>query len=307
MIWERFPQLQGTAVQERYARAMELGKPSVFEHRAVVTGDWLEIRVYPTSMGISAYYREINQRKRAETQLRESEELSAFLLQLNDAIKPLADPIAVQETASRLLGEHLKADRAGYFEIDGHDCVIERDWAPSVPHLCGRFIGAAFGQWLADAYQSGRTVVMNDIADEPLTPGEREAYGDIEVAALISKPLVKEGKFVGGFSVHSAAPRAWTRQEMRLLEETAELTWATVERAKAQRAQRESEERFRSLLETTRDVLYRVDLETGHYDYISPSAQRTVGSLTGRADGDGRRGIARASSTPTTCRSCVPQ
>ena len=73
VIWELFPGLEGTAVQDRYRRAMELGIPSVFEHRAVVTGDWLEIRVYPTSMGISAYYREINQRKRAETQLRESE------------------------------------------------------------------------------------------------------------------------------------------------------------------------------------------------------------------------------------------
>ena len=163
-----------------------------------------------------------------------SEELSAFLLLLNDALKSLADPIALQETAPACCGEHLNADRAGYFEIDGHDCVIERDWAPAVPHLCGRFAGAAFGKGLLSAYQSGRMVVMNDIAEEPLTPEEREAYTAIQVAAQISTPLIKNGKFVGGLTVHSAFAPGVDPEEMRLLEETAERTWAAVERAKVE-------------------------------------------------------------------------
>ncbi len=61
VIWDLFPALKGTPLQEHYREAMELGRPSVFEHRAVVSGDWLEVRVYPTSVGVSAYYREINQ------------------------------------------------------------------------------------------------------------------------------------------------------------------------------------------------------------------------------------------------------
>jgi PAS domain S-box-containing protein len=42
-------------------------------------------------------------------------------------------------------------------------------------------------------------------------------------------------------------------------------------------ARRESEERFRSVLEASRDVIYRFNLETGRYDYISPSAGAVVG------------------------------
>lgn len=41
----------------------------------------------------------------------DSEERQAFLLELSDALRPLADPVAVQEKASRLLGEHLGVDR----------------------------------------------------------------------------------------------------------------------------------------------------------------------------------------------------
>ena len=54
-------------LQEHYRQAMELGRPSVFEDRSVVGGDWLEVRIYPTPVGISVYFREINERKRAET------------------------------------------------------------------------------------------------------------------------------------------------------------------------------------------------------------------------------------------------
>jgi signal transduction histidine kinase len=83
--------------------------------------------------------------------------------------------------------------------------------------------------------------VVNNIADEPLAPQEREAYAGIQVAAQISMPFIKDGEFVGGLTVHSAAPRAWTPHEMRLLEETAERTRAVVERAKAETALRENE------------------------------------------------------------------
>ena len=47
---------------------MELGRPSVLERRSVLNGDWFEVRIYPTPAGISAYYREINERKRIEAE-----------------------------------------------------------------------------------------------------------------------------------------------------------------------------------------------------------------------------------------------
>ena len=47
-----------------------MGRPAVLEHRSLVTGDWLEVRIYPTGVGVSAYYREINERKAVEEELR---------------------------------------------------------------------------------------------------------------------------------------------------------------------------------------------------------------------------------------------
>ena len=68
--WELFPGLEGTPLQSAYREAMEVGTPAVLEHRSIVTGDWLEVRIYPTGAGVSAYYREINERKAVEEELR---------------------------------------------------------------------------------------------------------------------------------------------------------------------------------------------------------------------------------------------
>jgi PAS domain S-box-containing protein len=64
--FEVWPELLGTTLETHYREAMELGKPSVFERLSPVTHSWLETRVYPTSAGISAYLRRIDERKRVE-------------------------------------------------------------------------------------------------------------------------------------------------------------------------------------------------------------------------------------------------
>ena len=196
--------------------------------------------------------RDITGRKQAEEELRESEEQSAFLLELTDALRPIADPIAVQETASRLLGEYLKADRLTYFEVRGDDYIVERDYAPSLPHLSGPYPIAAFGERLLAAYRAGRMVVSNDIADDPIPPQERDSFFSIQVHAQISVPLIKNGEFVAGLSVHSATPRTWKPQEMRLIEDAAERTWAAVERGRAEAALHESEERMQHIAQVGR-------------------------------------------------------
>jgi len=48
-------------------------------------------------------------------------------------------------------------------------------------------------------------------------------------------------------------------------------------RKRAEATLRESEARFRAVLDNSRDVLYRLDLRTGHYDYISPAVEALVG------------------------------
>jgi PAS domain S-box-containing protein len=49
------------------------------------------------------------------------------------------------------------------------------------------------------------------------------------------------------------------------------------ERKRAEEAVRESEARFRAVLQGSRDVVYRLNMQTGRFEYISPSALEVVG------------------------------
>ena len=64
--WELFPGFAESAAGVACRAAMELGKPSVVEYNSVVSGTWLEARVYPTASGVCAYFRDVSARKRVE-------------------------------------------------------------------------------------------------------------------------------------------------------------------------------------------------------------------------------------------------
>jgi len=65
-----------------------------------------------------------------------TEERLAFLLRLSDALRPLRDPIEVQEVASRLLGEHLQVNRVGYAELENREYVVRREYARGCRAAC---------------------------------------------------------------------------------------------------------------------------------------------------------------------------
>jgi PAS domain S-box-containing protein len=80
-----------------------------------------------------------------------------------------------------------------------------------------------------------------------------EAY---RILGAVAVPLVKAGTLVAILVVHSAVPRDWNEHEIALIEETAERTWAAVERARTEEALRESEERMRLAVRATRMVTW---------------------------------------------------
>ena len=228
------------------------------------------------------------ERARAEAALRESEERQAFLLELSDALRPLADPAAVQGEACRLLGERLNVDRVVYTEHYGDIFIINCDGARGAASISGRYPVAAFGQAFI-AYLRGELFVVDDVAGDPrLDDTNRQALGAVAVAACVGVGLVKAGQLLASFGALSATARVWTDEEVALVRETAERTWAAVERARAEAALRDSEERFRHFSDASTNVLWIRDAETLEMTFASPAFDKIYGISGPERGGDGR-------------------
>ena len=191
-------------------------------------------------------------RARSEALLRESEERQSFLLRLSDALRPLADPAAIKLAAMGVLGEHLGVTRAQYYDADDTGEVLQSagGYSDGVPPVVEQMRISDFGSFVQELHQDAQTIAVADVLCEPrLSETELQAYAALGLRAFVSVPLVKEGRLVATLGLHHASPRQWSDAEIGLAEETAERTWAAVERALAEAALRESEARLAAALE----------------------------------------------------------
>ena len=188
------------------------------------------------------------ERARAEEALGRSESRQAFLRRLNDTIRPLADPARILQETCRLLGTHLRVNRVAYGEIEGDDCIIVHDYVDGVPSLAGHLQWRNLGGSRTADILKGWTLSVNDTSTESHTAEERAALQAADIGAYICPLLIKDGRFVGAFGIHSRSPRVWTPDEIALVQEVADRIWATLEHRKAEAELRANEERLAFLL-----------------------------------------------------------
>jgi PAS domain S-box-containing protein len=73
-IWEEFPQAEVSESYRQLKRAMEEGVTTEFDTLSPVLGIWVAGRAYPSQEGLSVYFQDVTERKRAEEEIRRSEE-----------------------------------------------------------------------------------------------------------------------------------------------------------------------------------------------------------------------------------------
>jgi PAS domain S-box-containing protein len=231
---------------------------------------WREISEYPAGrkvgeVAVTALYdttgvathligvvHDVSQRERLEATLLEREKRLAFLLHLNDALRPLGDPVEIQNVTVRLIGEHLGVNRVAYSVIDGDEFIVTAHYDHGVTPLRGRWPIAAFGASLLEAYQRGEPVISSDVRTDPrLTDVERATLLTHGITAFLRVMVHKDGRWVASFGAHSVTPREWTPEERILIEQTAERLWSAAERARAEAALRDREQRLRLALKAS--------------------------------------------------------
>jgi PAS domain S-box-containing protein len=85
VIWDVFPEKVGTALEEVFKRVARTGEQESIEYLFSEENIWYEVNVYPFQGGVSTYFKNINERKRA------SENLKAAFKEKNNILESIGD------------------------------------------------------------------------------------------------------------------------------------------------------------------------------------------------------------------------
>ena len=209
--------------------------------------------------GIVAHGVDLTERMRAEEALRESQARQTLLLELMQAQRETGDANRIMALASEALGRSLQANRVGFFEMADNDTLAFRiSWTDGVlPPLSGTFPALGIGvRYLAEV-RAGRTLGIADASSDPLTQGS--LFSEIGTRALIGAPIIRGGRWHAGLYVNHGTVRLWSDDEIALVRAVADQTWDAIERARAEAALRESEERFRGLADNIAQFAWIAD------------------------------------------------
>jgi two-component system sensor kinase FixL len=150
--------------------------------------------------------------------------------------------------------------------------------AEGVPKIPSNLTDKNF-PWAAQELFAGRDVCLRSLEMLPLAARtDRATYEQYHVRSTYNVPMVASGKVIGVLGLCTV----WEEREMsrvllqrqRLL---GEIFANALARKTAEESRRESEQNFRSLVETTAAVPWQADIETWNFTYVGPQAVRLLG------------------------------
>ena len=194
-------------------------------------------------VGASKMARDISARKRMEAK-------DAFLVALDDLVRPLTDAEEITFTAAQALGRHLAVNRCAYatVEDDEDTFVLTGNFNDGVQSIVGRYTFTQFGEACLRLMRAGEPYIVTDSHTDPrISESDRVSYAMTAIRGVICVPILKKGRFVAAMAVHAAAPRHWQPEEVELVQRVAGRCWESIERAKVTQSLKESEHLFRAL------------------------------------------------------------
>ena len=210
-----------------------------------------------------------------------------FLDALGQGVSRHLDADAILAVTTQMLALHLSANVCAYADMDEDEdgFTIRGDWAaPGSESIIGHYTLAAFGKLAVKKLGAGEPLVINDNLKE-LAPEEAATFQSIGVSATICMPLIKQGRLTALMAVHNKTPRVWTTDEIDIVREVTERSWAHVERARAEAQVRDSEERYRTLFDAIDEGFCIIEFIDGPHgplsDYIHIEANAAYAKHAG--------------------------
>jgi PAS domain S-box-containing protein len=291
-IWDEFPEAVGSESYRQIERAMEEGITTEFETLSPVLDAWVAGRAYPSAEGLSVYFQDVNERKRAEEETRRSEEAQRFLAEASSVLSSsldyretlssvarLAVPTLADWCAVDVLEEGGRLERLAVEHPDPEKVQLayelERRYPPD-PDAPGG---------LHQVLRTGAPEMMAEIPEELVERTARdgrhaELLKKLDLRSYMVVPLVARGRTLGAISFVSAeSGRRYGEDDLRLAEELARRAALAVDNARLYEEAQSSRNQLEAILRGVADGITAQD-PSGRIIYANDTAARLTGFST---------------------------
>ena len=263
---------------ETYGRVALDGQPVRFVQEARALDDrWYDVyafRVDPPELHhVAILFNDITERTIIEKSSRLLNEISHDLLQIGRE-EDLPRAIGPK------IGAHFHVSQCAFVELDfeRHLALVGNCWhEPDVTSVAGTYPLENFV--IRELWQEagvGRMLVVEDVDhDQRITQAEQ--FHRLHVGSFVAIPLLRNGEWRHLFVLNRRHRSVWRPAELELAREVASRCWSRVERLRAERSLRVSEERLRLIVENAREyAIFSTDLDRRILSW-SMGAERLLG------------------------------
>lgn len=200
-----------------------------------------------------------NQRLLEEERARAARQ--AVLNRVNTALRSSLNPEVIEKAAVTILGEALGVDRCymvSYRVAENYSAIASeyRSRPDDLSPMAGRYVISEYGEVMEGLYRSPEPQVVADVRQSSLDGDAVAKMEALGMRAYVRVPLYEAGILVSGIGVAMAdEPRAWTPEEVELVQTAAVQVRAVVEVARAHRELEEDRAKQRRIADTLQNAM----------------------------------------------------
>ncbi len=194
-----------------------------------------------TVKGYYALIQDIDERKRRESNLQ-------LLADIAEDFARLLIAEEIMSAVGEKVGKYLNVASCLFVEInESADLANVRSTWSSDSNLPQTIGVHKLSEFISEEFQSaarrGETIAIVNTQDDERT--NAESFASFNIYSIVTVPFRRAGEWKYLFAVYDTKPREWSKDELELIREVSSRTFPRIERAFAEAALRESEERFR--------------------------------------------------------------
>ena len=293
---EVMPQKVGKAIQAQIDAALQTGTMQFIEFPLTVSGRLRHYEVRIIANGaeqVVALTRDITQRHEQEEQLARRLREMTLLNRVISAATTSHQPEWVLQVACDELARGLDVPQVRAALLNDSQTLLEfvaEHRPPEMATSLGKTIPAV-GTATMEFMRAHRCpLAIADVNTDPRMAAVRETMRELNVASILLAPLSIRDQLVGSLAMDAYEPRTFTDEEIALAQSVASAVsqmldnarlFAAAEHELEQRKRieselKQSEERYRVIVNEAQDIIYRADMH-GRFTFYNPVAGKTLG------------------------------